>query len=450
MLRNFIIITLSLFSISASADDSCEDKSDYKEIIQCLNSYAAKAIDKKSQASDYFYQHFERLASRYSLTPQDIRHSPMSEHFKVVVEERPLIGSKSTKNCFDFGYFYNRGRRIIALQKQIDEVALFLATIHATAWGNQVSVLFPIKEVALCSTEANEGRESIFSQRSLSLSVDFGNIQTADQMLQRWNEGEPIRKHDKGRLSGILRYLWNGRDKESALRDKIVDYWPALNPTGKLRTTALYTLVSAVKKLKTRLQNDNTAEETSPADEMQNIIREKGFSEKDRMRLKAALKDKKTTEKLYQLWQAKQVDPKNMLRVIEEGIGHSARRSKKLHMVIRDIKAVVSVTNDKTVTVRLLNLIKNSMPVMDFVDEEQASKDSVELINEKESLEIEGQFTDTVINKSKIRSVVAIDLIDDVLVSIQVPNINAASYRRITLYQALHEIIIPGENLGPL
>lgn len=466
-MRFIFLVLLALQMNLAHAEESflCAEKKGNEEIRRCLNEFAKAQLQEGSAADAHFHERLNRLLAKYSLTTSQVKVKPLGESFSIIVDANSQVrGVTKEEPCFNFDSYWqmNRTKLVNGLKKQIEQAALFLAEIHASSWGHQVSLLFPIKEVSICSQALNKDRDVLFEQRSLILGFHRQPV-SAHDILNRWNSGTPIRNTELSWMDSVpvlnkLRALKQKRkgDYEGIFRDKIADNWLVLNPTGSLRTTALYTMGEAIFKIREGLKEKQENPDVNRMFfSLMDAVRGPGFSQQDQERLNA-LKDKPAEiQGLYNLWQQKIYSPQNILTVIENAIGDQARRDSNVHLVLRNINAGVAVVNDKNIAVRLEQLMESSIPVSEF--ESASEKNSTVEITRTETLKkANGDSTtstttfklnhvkDLSLNADQVNGGVVVDLIDNVVVSVQIPNISASTYRRVCLYQALREFVEGG------
>jgi len=468
----FLLATQS--SVSASATSDCASLAKNGDIYSCLNDYAKMQLAKDSPADRLFTARLNRLLSKYNLSAEQVKTRSLSESFSLFVDQNSQLKSADqSKLCFDFEAQWQvtgqRGRLVQKIKSQIDEAARFLAEIHASSWGHQVSLLFPIKEISICSSALLKNRAVSFEQRSLH--IGLGHVLASHQLVEAWNSGNPIRSTELKwynaipYIGGKLRLLSQVKHPEGILRDKMADNWMILNPTGGLRTTALYTLAEAIFKIKAGMdavsggQVDASRMYTLMAD----TVRGPGFTKADSDRLDALSRDPVALSGLYNLWQQKIHSPQNILTVIENAIGDQARRNQNLHLTLRKIKAGISVANDKNIVVRLEQLMQSSIPVSSFSESSASSDAVVEFTRSETTTNSDGSVTvsntsfrtqgvnpqDLSINADEVDAGVAVNLIDNVVVSVQIPNISPLTYRRVCLHQALSEFIVVSLSPAP-
>lgn len=454
---------LSLLIPALAFATDCHQFQANEDVYRCLNEYARAQLAEGSAADQAFKERLNRLLDKYDLNAQQVKHSPLAESFSLVVDKKPQ--ARGTDGlCFDFesrGWLANRKKNVTNILRQIDEAALFLAEIHASSWGHQVSLLFPIKEVSLCSYRQLHNREVLFEQRSLMIGLRNKPISAAG-LLEKWNSGNPVRSTELSWVNSIpflgakLRLMKQRNNPEGILRDKIADQWLVLNPVGSLRTTALYTLGEAIFKLRHALGDEQSAQiDTGEIyRRLGEAVKGAGFTARDEARIQALRGKDEQLRQLYNLWQQKIYSPQNILTVIENSIGDQARRDSNIHLVLRKINAGVAVVNDKNISVSLEALMDNSLPVASFEGEKDGNRDATIEITRSETVtkktgETETKSTtfkiegvdpkDLSVNADEINGAVAIDLIDNVIVSVKIPRVSPAAYRRISLYQAMQE-----------
>lgn len=467
----FLAVSLTLASMNVvAADVDCKTLKKNNEIYSCLNDYAKRQLAKDSPADKLFSDRLERMFKKYELLSARVKTQSLADSFTIYVDQTPqLKDGDSSATCFDFegqsSLMGHRGKMIEHVRLQIDEVAKFLAEIHASSFGHQVSLLFPIKEVSICSEEQLKDRKVSFEQRSLHVGLSTTPLKS-HQLIQVWNSGHPIRSTELHWYNAIpflgdtLRLISNAKNPEAILRDKMADKWMILNPTGTLRTTALYTLAEAIFKIKAGqdIANPSGTETSSNVfSTMRNVVRGPGFSPADSERLELLSREPGAIDGLYRLWQQKIYSPQNILTVIENAIGDQARRSQHLHLALRRINAPISVLNDKSVSVRLEQLMQNSIPVASFNDTASDAGAVLEYNRTKTTTGQDGAVTtdttsvrvtgahDLNVNADDVKSLISINLIDDIVVSVQIPNISPATYRRVCLHQALNEFLTESE-----
>lgn len=470
-----VFCTLVLFSnLLRAADESMEAPKTNAEVYAHLNRYAREALQKGSRAEQLFQERLDRLLSRYNLTPDQVKFHPLSESFRIFVDARPQSSRvDASKLCFDFEAFKNPKRlrfEIEKIQKQVDQAAEFLAEIHAASWGHQVSFLFPIKEVSLCSLAQSADRSVSFEQRSLRLGVG-AKLLTSAEILQAWNSGNPIRSTELAWYSAIpylgekIRLFSQRKDPEAILRDKIAENWIVLNPTGSLRATALYSLAETIITLKQKLgeYKAGSGSLNQVRSELSDLVQGPGFRESDRERFRALAARDQDLQGLYNLWRQKLESPQNILLVLENAVGDQMRRDQSLHLTLRRINAGVTVVNDKNISVQLEQLMSSALPVSDFDERRDTDPNvSVEFRRSHVTVSADGKIEhqetsfrtkgldprDLSLNADEINAGVAIDLIDNVNVRVQMPRLSPATYRRVSFYQALQEYLpSPGASL---
>lgn len=463
---------VSVHSQAQQVTTLCEAETRQAAIIDCLNTYAKSTLSPGRPADRDFQSRLSRLTAKYGLRSDQVRSHSLADSFSIYLENEPITSRSDAKGlCFDFEKMgpYEKRNTLQRIQRQIDEAASFLADFHARSWGHQVSLLFPIKEISICSQKQNHGRTVLFEQRTLNLGLGQEPL-SAREILAEWNSGHPIRSTELSWYSQLplmdKARAWNQKrqgDYEGILRDKLADNWLALNPTGSLRTTALYTLAEAVHRLKVGIETINSRPSKDEVDRhlvsLRQTIQGPGFENRDRDRLEQILRNPLESEALYRLWQQKIFNPGNILLVIENAIGDQARRDTQLHLVLRKINAGVAIVNDKNIIVRLEQLMQNSIPVSQFVDTHSRDSDlEVERTESHQAKDgsIDSKTTkfkltridpkDLSVNADQVNGGVVIDLIDNVVVSVQVPQISPSTYRRICLYQALEDYVMIGES----
>ncbi|NJL24841.1 MAG: hypothetical protein HC902_06515, partial [Calothrix sp. SM1_5_4] len=384
-------------------------------------------------AEIHFHELFDRLLTRYDLNRSRIKHQSLGQAFSIVVEGH---------GCFDFVDRRLGPPLIDRIQRQIDEAALFLAEVHAASLGNQVNLLFPIKEISICSLEGSDNRVLAFEQRSLRLGLGDKPVPAAE-ILRRWNSGNPIRSTEISNserlpwIGGMLRKWRQSRDSavESMLRDRIADNWIILNPVGPLRTTALYTLAEAVFKLG-QAAGDEPETGLDPDfmwRELLNVARGPGFSAPQRERILAMRARPDDLRGLHSLWRQKLFSAENILSVFENAIGEQARNDQNLHLTLRRVNAGVAVLNDKNIVVRVEQLMDSSIPVSRFSDEAGSGGRTVEITQSETRNGMTTSTTfridnvdprDLTLNADQVNGGVVIDLIDNVIVSVRLPKIS--------------------------
>lgn len=454
-----------IFSVSATAQSICTDQSSNEAIYGCLNNYAKTRLASGSPADVRYRDRVGRLLSRYGLNVEQVQAKALDSTFTVYVTEEPeLSAAVGAGKCFDFQsmYGYNRRPLVDALIRQIDEIALFLSEIQARTWGHQVSILFPIREVNICSRSKINDRPLVFEQRSLVLGMNGNEVMPASKILEIWNSGSPVRGREQtylgdtflGKKARELHQKVNG-DYEALIRDRLADYWAILNPTGTVRTSAFYVLTSMVLKYADRLNADRSAllEPDQIHDRLMQIASGPGFSAEDRETIRNLKGRSEDLRGVFQLWLKRLRNPVNMLHVIENAIGEKAGQNAHLHLALRKVNAGLAVMNDKTISVRLEQLMQTSLPVSHFEAGDLEQTDEVEVTRSEPvnlpsgqvgakttTVKIRGRNArDVRINGDEVNAGMVVDLIDDVLVSVQMPKISAEAYGRVSLYQALHD-----------
>lgn len=470
----YAILLSLVFSGSGAFAVDCKTLASNQEIYACLNEYAKSSLAKDSPADQAFTARLNRLLAKYDLTSAQVKTQSLAESFSIFVDQRsPKKDADQSQPCFDFTKTWTRAgaaQNVELVQRQIDQAALFLADLHAASWGHQVSLLFPIKEVSICSKSLLHDRAVSFEQRSLFIGLS-SSVVPAHELTEAWNSGHPIRSTELSWYDSIpflgekLRLLGQRKNPEGILRDKLADNWMVLNPTGTLRTTALYTLAEAIFKLRAGLEtlNGTKLETRQMYNAMVDVVRGPGFTKADQDRLDRLGQDPLALAALYNLWQQKIYSPQNILTVIENAIGDQSRRNTNLHLTLRKINAGVSVANDKNIIVRLEQLMQNAIPVSNFADNSSANGVTIEFTRTVTKTNPDGSGTtksstiraqgvdaqDVTVNGDEVNAGVSVNLIDNVVVSVQIPNISPATYRRVSLYQALSEIVPPGEVSRP-
>ena len=461
---------------TAKAADSrnCVDETEEAAIYACLNEYAANRLAPGSAAEKLFAAELERSLGKYDLKRSQIKVKPLSEAFRIVVDQTPQgFRNNQGESCFAFKDMRDKPRKraIIALQSQIEESAKFLAGLHASSWGHQVSMLFPIKEVSLCSREANGDRAVAFEQRSLLLGVGKEAI-PAHELRNAWNSGNPIRSTELTWVNSIpylgkmLRKIKQAKvngDTEAVLRDKLADNWLVLNPNGALRTTAMYTLAEAVYKIRKEIGEEQEEQSSEKIfTRLKDAVAGPGFTEADRAKVESLRGREADLQGLYSLWQKKLYSPENILNVFENAIGDQAKHDANVHLTLRKLRGGVVVANDKNIVVRLEQLMANSIPVSQF-EEKDANAPSVSVTRAQTTKQADGReetksvtfkvdnvdARDLTVNADDAQGGVVIDLIDNVVVSVQMPKVSPAAYRRISLRQAM-ENFVPENGTGEI
>lgn len=459
------LASVAAASVQAAATRNCVLETKDEEIYACLNEYAKSRLIAGSAADKRFRAELERSLGKYDLAPEQVKVKALSDAFRIVVDREPAGSRQKGGACFAFEEMWGKQRKrtILALQSQIDESANFLASLHASSWGHQVSMLFPIKEVSLCSREANGDRAVAFEQRSLYLGVGKEPVK-APEIMAAWNSGNPIRSTELTWVNSIpylgklLRKYKQGKvdhDAEAVLRDKLADNWLILNPNGNLRTTAMYTLAEAIYKVRREVGDEK---EKPSADKMfarlKDAVAGPGFSAQDREKVEKLRGKTEDLEGLYGLWQQKMYSPENILHVFENAIGDQARHDANVHLTLRKLRGGVVVANDKNIMVRLEQLMANSIPVSNF-EEKDAAAPTIEITRADTTKHAGGREEtksvtfkvdrvdprDLTVNADDAKGGVVIDLIDNVVVSVQMPRVSPAAYRRVSLKQSLENYV---------
>lgn len=464
-LMNWFSLVCALHATAVAADSvSCVSETSNAAIYQCLNDYAKTSLDAGGPADRRYRERLGRLLTRFNLRSDQVRAKSLDSTFSIyVTEESELSESVGSGKCYDFESMLSYSRRslVTALVHQIDEAALFLSEIQARTWGHHVSILFPIRELNICARSKTNGRPAVFEQRSLVLGMEGDTAMPAAEILQIWNSGSPIRGRELsyfdeffiGKKGRELQQKING-DFEGIIRDRLADHWAVLNPTGTVRTTALYLLSEAVLKYTDQLSSESSSFDALRLhDRLVKIASGPGFSDEDRQAIRA-LKDRDDDVRaVFKLWLNKLGSPSNMLYIIENAIGDNGNQSAHLHLALRRINAGLAVLNDKTISVRLEQLMQASVPASQFEEGDVDQANAIE-VHRSEPVDLRGgkvgtrstsvkirgkNARDFRINADEINAGMVVDLIDDVLVSVQMPKISPEAYRRVSLYQALRD-----------
>lgn len=432
----------------ASHAQDCTSNPPGADIRQCLNELARTLLQPGSPADRRFQERFARLLARYDLRMEQVKSRPLDESFKILIED----------GCFDFAALntVDKSRLVGHLQAQILEASLFLADVHANAFGRQVSVLFPIREISLCARSKTNPRPLVFAQRSLRLNLGPRPL-SAEEVLGLWNSGNPIRSTE---ISGAEKLPWLGdyvrrwkqksrSDQEGLVRDRLAENWIVLNPVGELRVTAVFTLAEAVFKLgREAFAADSPGGESSPSaghmrTRLMDTLRGPGFTADQRARV-AGFGDN-DIRGLFRLWREKLFSTENILGVFENAIGEQARHD-NLHLTLRKLNGGVVVVNDHNIVVRLEQLMDASIPVSRFADDAKPGS-SVEITRRSaigESITFKVDHVnprDLTLNADQVNGGVVVDTIDNVIVTVQLPKISPSAYRRVSLHQALEQYI---------
>ncbi|MCB0309495.1 MAG: hypothetical protein KDD48_08995, partial [Bdellovibrionales bacterium] len=384
-----LISSFHLFAAQTKKLD-CTVYSKNEEIRGCLNEYAKDQLKSGSRAEESFRNKFSRVLRKYNLELDQVKYTPLDQMFAIIVEQYTQL-DRNDKNelCYDFEDMTFRKTQIKGLQKQIDEVALFLADFHSKSFGRQVSVLFPIKEVSLCSESLVSDRPSSFFQRSLIIGTDDDgreiDVIKSNDIMERWQSGDPIRRTDLTALSQIplvgpfgrkvKQVLWD-HDPGAVLRDKLAEKWDMLNPTSTPRSTAIYTLAELLysdnlDEIKNALTGHASKGKSvaTMAFELDQIISGPGFSSKNRERWERLKQNDEDVKSLYGLYKHRLYSPQTIVHVFESGVAESIQRGGKFHAVLRNIKAGINVSNDKNIAVELESMMKAAVPVSQFDDD---------------------------------------------------------------------------------
>lgn len=459
------LASLAAATVAKAEARNCVEETDEAAIYACLNEYATSRLAPGSAAEKQFQSELERSLGKYDLKPAQVKVKPLSEAFRIVVDEQPQGSRQKGTSCFPFKDMRDKPRKraIIALQMQIEESAKFLASLHASSWGHQVSMLFPIKEVSLCSREANDGRAVAFEQRSLLLGVGKEAI-PAHELREAWNSGNPIRSTELtwvnsipylGKMLRKFKQAKVNNDTEAVLRDKLADNWLVLNPNGSLRTTAMYTLAEAVYKIRREIGEEKEEQSSDKIfARLKDAVAGPGFTDADREKVEKLRGRDADLQGLYALWQQKMYSPENILNVFENAIGDQARHDANVHLTLRKLRGGVVVANDKNIVVRLEQLMANSIPVSQFEDTDPnkptLSVTRADTVKQADGSEHTKSVTfkvdhvdprDLTVNADDAKGGVVIDLIDNVVVSVQMPRVSPAAYRRISLSQAMENFV---------
>ena len=470
LLTIFATFSTSVIASEPSATDPClADSSTNATIRACLNEYAESTLAVGTPADKLFKQRLKRIYGKYEIKTKYTKATELAQAFNIFVEKNSQMnGGDTTKTCYDFDRMTpaSRLRKVKLLRQQIDQGALFLAELHARALGRQVSLLFPIKELSICTPKLMDGRDTAFQQRTHFIGMSE-KVQSANDLLVRWATGEPIRREDSWKFfNGLRKYKQAAIDKDvgAVLRDKLADNWTVLNPTGPGRTTALYTLAEGITLIREFKQDREDLNEEEKYHRLNQTLNSgPGFGEKDQALLDKWAETPGLIDQLYNLWRLRMGDPGQMIRVLESAIIRSAKESGKLHLVLRKLNAVGSFANDKNITVRVEAMISGSLPIQRFRElppESEQDQKKVEFsrttVNpfalllgmggiETESVVAEG-YQDVHLNGDEQTNLIAVNLIDDITVSFEIPDISVPTYKRVTLWETFQQISLSKQN----
>ena len=468
-MKNFILfLTLLIVSTntwSSGGPSHCTHLKTERSILKCLNAFAAAHLDENSEANMIFEEEIERHAHLYGLDRESLQKNSLKEFFKVYVEKKSrLKGENKNKKCFVFSNDRaKRANQIANIEFQIYEATKFLALFHANTLGRQTSLLFPIKELSICSLKNNGNRPMAFRGRRLHFGIDMDDNKyyPADSLLEIWNTGNPIRVSDRKSIlpgSQKVRDIYHGvqGNLDAILRDKIAEKWNILNPIGEKRTKAISIVMEMVTKgsrlsravnLKEQMSEDEFA--VYAYNEMMTTLAGPGFNQRHFELLEQAKTNPAQVSNIYLKWQRKMNDIKTVASFLESGLVQKSQGSDIVIMAREQSSLIASYANNHEISVNISQLLAVGPSLERFEEKDETYRNAPqeELIIEKDGL-----FSDTTIKLkmnagSKLHTNVdetsgllfAGNTSDVVNVKMNLPRINYSTYKRATLFDVLEE-----------
>ena len=392
---------------------------------------------------------------------------PLEEYFRIIVLENGDKKISNNKSCFNFELLKNKAYRIADLQAQIDEIAKFLAEFHAYSFGKQMSLLFPIKQVSLCSKSVNKGRALQFKNRVLHIGIipSRHGIKSSQKLLEEWNKGSAVKPEvdfslthltpfmgDKLRMKSIL----DTQGMRGLLMDKVSKYWDLLNPIGDMRFSARAILMSDIasmssriaKRLERDLDKDDKGSVNPYAKRMLAVAKGPGFSEEEREFLRSYKDDIDIMEGIFQSWIEAMRDPKLIGQVMEKAIIEKDSSNSQTTILARKIWfSLITVLNHHDVTVELQHLFQtdSTLSVSDFLSNKREKLDQRKvLINTEEGIvdvHDNGKANLTINTNQVYASLLVVDTGDNVNVDIQLPKMQTGTLSRIALFKVVRELM---------
>jgi len=261
MKKLIFLASTVLLPFHAQALD-CASQPNSQAVIQCLNQYGKQLLSENSPVGvqDLYAQELQKKLEDEDLQGLDKNtFESLAQTFKIEIPAVRNSLDVEPKGCFSFGAWdLNTSRLAPMIQEQMKNVAVFLKDFHAQSLGKKSSMLFQIRRVELCS--ANE-KSLNFHRNVLRLNMTQRLIgppaYTASELMSEWKQGTLV----FGPKLNLLEQFVASKtgDTEALIKDRFRLSWLLLNPLGDIRHNLRVAFLKHGSEIRDWLSNGKSA-----------------------------------------------------------------------------------------------------------------------------------------------------------------------------------------------
>lgn len=401
MILHFLISSILLANASGS---SCTDSVD---IEACLEERANNAL---ANQQNHFENQLNQIVTDQRLNGFNIHDiQSLVSAFRIEVPSSRDNLSVEARPCFDWSDStfnrirgYSRERILGLVTDQMNEVAVFLRNYHVFSLGKESSYLYQIRRVEIC-----QGEQSINFEKNvlkIFLSLDYlGSPYTGREIFDLWNDGTIVFGRPLNIFTKIKASLM--KDTKSLLNDRMRDAWLVLNPIGdirqRLRLAITQGVLSEIKRIIDSIASPNTL--------AVQVLSEHGLSD-----------TRQDYSEVMRKWLANLQDNNLINQITEQAL--FARNVGSMRLQNNDQRkqiALFALKNNKQINVDLSGLFSTLYTSEDLLGDDVAVS---EVSLNSNSWQVAG---------------IAIDLVDQVNVSVRVPNNLVETIKKLSIKKAL-------------